>query len=1080
MSLVEQIEQELNTSSNKSHIIQLKRRLKKARLEEYNSSTINNNNTNNNPSKQKHNQQQQTQYSVPTEHTPIDPLDYLDVSLAFPSYFKPQTLYLGSYRLVSTIMQRNKTYTSLHINHVLNISKKIVGVEEDQRFTQLRINVKDRPTEDLKTHFPQTNQFLDKCLYEKNQKVLVHCRQGASRSVTIVVAYILHKMFQPSSQGGQPLNVRENVATIVSKLHALRSVVKPNVGFVQQLISYHNDLIIDRLLNIMFGHESGKSGYRIGINECIERLGQISNNGVSAVVNKALQWLQVCSTRSQAGRTSTTSSTSSTSTNSSTSSTSTKEERQCGRLSVVIVQSMRTVLNTRGIHSLPGSLLMGDRRGDNGKTKQQMNGNENNGNNIDMDYLSHVCTLLREGKVPHACYGLLIKEFELCITQYMTMNEIMNVALSLLHQGHYSSFDNMIRECQQQQEWEMDLGYALLTRIGHEKMMNIFIHAAEQIERSAHHPATIPTTTLKDTTFKDTTNKAKKETASASGSGGSGVSIEAPMNAMISLFKSFAFTMSKRTKDSKDSKDVKETTTTTNSAAVEVALAIVRRVQKSRLSGRTKRCYKLIGTFGLNLSLHFPLLHFEKQASSLKWMLLNQHYDLLQDTVESQERTPATILPKETSDRKKSTSSNQESNKESEIAGRGKSLVESVVGVVPWPMREWLVRTLSKQYDVHNQEMTHNEMTHKKSTQSESTQSDVPSKISDVKALDDDDDVPIIVLYHSMLWKTELEENNKVRQRNGLEAVQFSFDTSSCSTMKWYEWIDENYHKQSTSNSKLLPMLTLATVHNSTLTSPDTARTTSVSTTSVNTTSVSTASVSTTSVRAGPFELRLVNTSQGIKEMCSQCLSSENNNGVLAFDFEWHPSSNSIDVGQFAIGKMVYVVDVYRLKKEDNLQWLHLMETFVTTDNKKLVGFGVSGDLKMLSKMKNTLAMNHSNNTTSTNTSSSSSTTTTGGKKKKKKSSKEMMVLHRGASNLVDLQTYQHKNKKNEMKSKTKKSSKNNNSLAKMVGVYFDGRRLDKTCTMSDWRRRPLGKPQIEYAALDAIVCLLIYEHLIK
>ena len=254
-------------------------------------------------------------------------------------------------------------------------------------------------------------------------------------------------------------------------------------------------------------------------------------------------------------------------------------------------------------------------------------------------------------------------------------------------------------------------------------------------------------------------------------------------------------------------------------------------------------------------------------------------------------------------------------------------------------------------------------------------------------------------------------------------------------------------------------------------------------------TSVSITSASTTNVssRAGPFELRLVNTSQGIKEMCSQCLSSENNNGVLAFDFEWHPSSNSIDVGQFAIGKMVYVVDVYRLKKEDNLQWLHLMETFVTTDNKKLVGFGVSGDLKMLSKMKNTLAMNHSNNTTSTNTSSSNTTTTNGStsgsggkKKKKKKSSKEMMVLHRGASNLVDLQTYQHKNKKNEMKSKTKKSSKNNNSLAKMVGVYFDGRRLDKTCTMSDWRRRPLGKPQIEYAALDAIVCLLIYEHLIK
>ena len=35
---------------------------------------------------------------------------------------------------------------------------------------------------------------------------------------------------------------------------------------------------------------------------------------------------------------------------------------------------------------------------------------------------------------------------------------------------------------------------------------------------------------------------------------------------------------------------------------------------------------------------------------------------------------------------------------------------------------------------------------------------------------------------------------------------------------------------------------------------------------------------------------------------------------------------------------------------------------------------------------------------------------------------------------------------------------------------------LDKTCTMTDWRRRPLGRPQIVYAALDAIVCALVFD----
>ena len=51
-------------------------------------------------------------------------------------------------------------------------------------------------------------------------------------------------------------------------------------------------------------------------------------------------------------------------------------------------------------------------------------------------------------------------------------------------------------------------------------------------------------------------------------------------------------------------------------------------------------------------------------------------------------------------------------------------------------------------------------------------------------------------------------------------------------------------------------------------------------------------------------------------------------------------------------------------------------------------------------------------------------------------------------------------------------------SLADLVLEHFPQQILNKTCTLTNWLRRPLGKPQIEYAALDAVVCLLVYQKL--
>ena len=114
-----------------------------------------------------------------------------------------------------------------------------------------------------------------------------------------------------------------------------------------------------------------------------------------------------------------------------------------------------------------------------------------------------------------------------------------------------------------------------------------------------------------------------------------------------------------------------------------------------------------------------------------------------------------------------------------------------------------------------------------------------------------------------------------------------------------------------------------------------------------------------------------------------------------------------------------------------------------TGDNERvLVGFGVDSDLKMLLKMKRSIALTCGKSTTSIVTSNE-------------------CTLTKKSVCLVDLQIAFKVGRKG--------------SLGHMVLDYFPGRCLDKTCTMTNWLRRPLGRPQMEYAALDAIVCYLVY-----
>jgi protein-tyrosine phosphatase len=103
-----------------------------------------------------------------------------------PSVVLDEFLYHGNLGHASNM----KLLNEIGIRHIINISDCELDKEIIDNFHVLWVNVNDELRVNIKQHFEQTNQFLNECK-EKNEKVLVHCQMGISRSSSIVLAYLM-------------------------------------------------------------------------------------------------------------------------------------------------------------------------------------------------------------------------------------------------------------------------------------------------------------------------------------------------------------------------------------------------------------------------------------------------------------------------------------------------------------------------------------------------------------------------------------------------------------------------------------------------------------------------------------------------------------------------------------------------------------------------------------------------------------------------------------------------------------------------------------------------------------------------
>jgi protein-tyrosine phosphatase len=126
-----------------------------------------------------------------------------------------ENIYLGDFRAADDI----NILRDNGITHIINCAKDIPEVYPTE-FEYLSLNLKDTPNEDLTEAISVSMQFIN-----KSKKVFIHCKQGVSRSASIVIAYLIKYK-----------NMKYDIALTFVQMK--RQCVNPNLGFESQLRKY--------------------------------------------------------------------------------------------------------------------------------------------------------------------------------------------------------------------------------------------------------------------------------------------------------------------------------------------------------------------------------------------------------------------------------------------------------------------------------------------------------------------------------------------------------------------------------------------------------------------------------------------------------------------------------------------------------------------------------------------------------------------------------------------------------------------------------------------------------------------------
>ncbi|KIJ61952.1 hypothetical protein HYDPIDRAFT_95280 [Hydnomerulius pinastri MD-312] len=116
------------------------------------------------------------------------------------------------------------TLKRLGITHIVSALEADVGADFGEDVVVMHVPIRDNADVDIAKWFDDVVKFIcDALEADEQNKVLVHCLQGISRSATLVCAYLV---------ATTPMHALEAIAHVQSK----RGIVAPNLGFRRQLV----------------------------------------------------------------------------------------------------------------------------------------------------------------------------------------------------------------------------------------------------------------------------------------------------------------------------------------------------------------------------------------------------------------------------------------------------------------------------------------------------------------------------------------------------------------------------------------------------------------------------------------------------------------------------------------------------------------------------------------------------------------------------------------------------------------------------------------------------------------------------
>ncbi|CAI4232360.1 unnamed protein product [Auanema sp. JU1783] len=139
-------------------------------------------------------------------------------------------LFLGSQDAARELEQLKK----LKITHVLNVATGIPNFFPNE-FTYKLIEAFDLPSMRLIDYFDEAAEYIQRAI-NAGGKVFVHCNAGISRSSTLVLAYMM--------------KVRGfKLEAALEAVRKNRKIAKPNPGFMQQLLTYEDQISCSKPTN---------------------------------------------------------------------------------------------------------------------------------------------------------------------------------------------------------------------------------------------------------------------------------------------------------------------------------------------------------------------------------------------------------------------------------------------------------------------------------------------------------------------------------------------------------------------------------------------------------------------------------------------------------------------------------------------------------------------------------------------------------------------------------------------------------------------------------------------------------------